>query len=1432
MNETDLTLVDYFAVIGLDKSSGLKPDPSLEFLAELSGNSGANERLPPLERSYEAKVLSHFPEKRRGFLFPQEIASLCMPKGLKFYTETKVPMDPQFHSFVIIREDGMRMNGCALTLYEEVRDESIRQAMYDLQMDHVKEIAAAESQSRAVFDSRTRQKPGTVSFGNHTMPRHISARRNNQKRTSYYDSTSKPIFVSKCIALLTRIPMVFTSEKILRSLADMIKPNFHSLPVPMESFIYWILHEVPLPVPGTTLQLNYSGIDLIVIRPSGIDLPFFDYPLQHVFNYISVEKFLKLFTCFLLEHQILLCSKYMERLMLVAESLANLVFPFRWQLTYVPILPYNQLKFIEAPVPYVMGLCYDDFIPDQIYQSNICILDIDNKKLDFPEDVPPFPKHRQLENDDGYETASQSPISEETQNYFQGLRLNQAVRDLMLNHFACLFYSYDSFLIGEGSTSRDSVVNFDKASFLSDQPDSFLPFLAAFLETQMFASFIDAKILSQFHSYDENIKVFDQKILQVRERLTAMKVQTPTIEKPADILLAEDSREVFCPLPISAIQMDYEVRQPRQLPGTSIRNYGGFFPEMDPRVFETNLEINSTHSPWKQQKQRQRTNSLFEESSLTPKNTPKKKSNEENKSREHWKFVEQLLKETKAKTKRMLVLKMGKEAVHLGHNDIGITGVEENTLVATFCDLLERVWAHGLKKKQGKSALWTHVLSHQEREKNPTSMKNIENSTNLTPEFLPVPKRAIEAFEKVEDPSQRDSTGSVTSAGLNELIESLRQLSKPLETEESTTDESLWSRSFLKAANFIADKLAQPEDIDQEGNNVKAKEPDFIAVDNGNYGEHSRTRRREPGGRPLPRSSSMTRFASWARNTIRDAASAVAGTNPRDMNGNQEIQKPQEKIDNESIRNQENEKSRTEMLPPPGNFAPHWSNESASSVPSSSASSAIGIPTGFNSGGSILSSPMKSRPRTTQDNKKRSLSRPRSPMEREKQLRPLPSHIAYDLKSVMEMSEIKTDIGCARAFVRLALERKLLHKHLKTIFSNEHLLQKLYRRYAFLRSEDEREQFLYHILSLNAVDFSCFTNTFIATKMQYEVLLVAGIDRFASASVWIMITGSLGNTSIINLPPNSLQFTFDILIRNNITGQTFRFNCGRWFGKGVDDGALERLLVAEVLPRETPEDEGPSTSSGSIFPLPLFFVLNLISGLGGTQKINLPMFTVLRRFSIFLTMVFEYFILRVTPPFSVKISVFLMIFGAFIAAIYDLAFDAYGYFLIMINDICTAANGVYVKKTLQDKDLGKWGLMYYNSLFMLGPLLVIATFSEDTVQVREFVAEGYFTSAVLLCFILSSICGFILNYSLVTCTHYNSALTTTCVGPIKNLFVTYVGMFSSGDYIFTWNNFIGVNISVIGSLLYTYVTFRTKAKPTSRLITVKPSEKKGLLASP
>ena len=44
--------------------------------------------------------------------------------------------------------------------------------------------------------------------------------------------------------------------------------------------------------------------------------------------------------------------------------------------------------------------------------------------------------------------------------------------------------------------------------------------------------------------------------------------------------------------------------------------------------------------------------------------------------------------------------KMGKEAVELGHGEVSRAGIEENTSIASLCDLLERIWNHGLNQRQ------------------------------------------------------------------------------------------------------------------------------------------------------------------------------------------------------------------------------------------------------------------------------------------------------------------------------------------------------------------------------------------------------------------------------------------------------------------------------------------------------------------------------------------------------------------------------------------------------------------------------------------------------------------------------------------------------------------------------------------------------------
>ena len=66
---------------------------------------------------------------------------------------------------------------------------------------------------------------------------------------------------------------------------------------------------------------------------------------------------------------------------------------------------------------------------------------------------------------------------------------------------------------------------------------------------------------------------------------------------------------------------------------------------------------------------------------------------------------------------------------------------------------------------------------------------------------------------------------------------------------------------------------------------------------------------------------------------------------------------------------------------------------------------------------------------------------------------------------------------------------------------------------------------------------------------------------------------------------------------------------------------------------------------------------NMLFGLGGTQELSLPMLTVLRRFSILMTMIGEFYILKIVADTKTQLSVYCMIFGAVIAALNDLAFN-------------------------------------------------------------------------------------------------------------------------------------------------------------------------------
>ncbi|XP_060770286.1 DENN domain-containing protein 5B isoform X1 [Neoarius graeffei] len=1084
----------YLVLCGLDTDTGLEPDALTALYQWLEADrqgrdpetvtAGENLDQSPLKRTFKSKVLAHYPESIDCNPFDQDAVNmLCMPKGLSFRTQ-KDSLTPKFHSFLITREDGSRTYGFVHTFYEEVTSTQIRSAMQTLHQMHHAEHASSHacpsssSSSSSSMDSLTSSSDDAESLS--------SACSVSQRCCSSlsYNAEQDTLYVSKALCLITPMPFMHACRRFLSQLHRAVTAR-QPPPLPLESYVHNVLYEVPLPPPGRSLKFHGVYEPIVCQRPGPTELPLADFPLGEAFRLLGVENLVQLFTCVLLEMQVLLYSQDYQRLMVVGEGITTLLFPFQWQHVYVPILPASLLHFLDAPVPYVMGLQSKEGTDrsklELPQEANLCFVDIDNHCLELPEDFPQFPNKAEfiqelsellLSYDLPLEggASSPAPISAQTRvtgtealrdlvddgrngnlpldvvDLLQGnptlerlqalakrtgvkvarleelvagqktlveenvgalrtgieeeelrnAKLNVQLREVFAARFVSMFADYEAFVIQNSPdleswlSNREQMHNFDKASFLSDQPEPNLPFLCRFIETQMFATFIDNKILSQWGEKEPLLRVFDGRI----EKARLYNVRAPSMRSSVYqrcTFLNESAQAIEQRL----MKIDHTAIHPHLLDmkiGQG-KYQQGFFPKLQSDVLASgptnnNRWCNRTGAaPRRRDWPRQQTDHLGLDNDLKEKCMQEARSLGKNLrqpklsdlspaviAQTNSKFVEGLLKECKMKTKRMLVEKMGREAVELGHGEANITGLEENTLIASLCDLLERIWSHGLQVKQGKSALWSHLRHYQDR------------------------------VEKMEQ-----------------------------QMESSVSNEQ--------------------------------------------------------------------------------------------------------------------EKRKAE--------------------------SSIGLPV-------------------------------------------LRVSVVQDMRHIQSMGEIKTDVGRARAWIRLSLEKKLLSQHLRQLLSNQAITKKLYKRYAFLRCEEEKEQFLFHLLSLNTVDYFCFTSVFTTIMIPYRAVIIP-IKKLSNAMTtsnpWLCVSGEVGDSGVMQIPKNVLEMTFDsafrahthlsipfkcqnlgklttvqlghdnagllakwlvdcVMVRNEITGHTYKFPCGRWLGKGVDDGSLERILIGELVAPCSEEEVG------------------------------------------------------------------------------------------------------------------------------------------------------------------------------------------------------------------------------------------------------------------
>lgn len=195
-----------------------------------------------------------------------------MPDGLLFKKNLK---DPQkaFHSFLITRENASRAYGSVVTFYEQVQDTKVLNTLEALQ----------------------------TSYRN--------ARRHslNSDHEHCFSRSEDTLFAAKCICFVTSKPIFRPCQAYLEQLYALTTGE-HTAALPLESYLYNVLYEVLPPPPGKTVRLKGPLGRVMWRMPSQSELPLCDYSLREFFELLGVRNVMRLFSCILLEHQILLKS--------------------------------------------------------------------------------------------------------------------------------------------------------------------------------------------------------------------------------------------------------------------------------------------------------------------------------------------------------------------------------------------------------------------------------------------------------------------------------------------------------------------------------------------------------------------------------------------------------------------------------------------------------------------------------------------------------------------------------------------------------------------------------------------------------------------------------------------------------------------------------------------------------------------------------------------------------------------------------------------------------------------------------------------------------------------------------------------------------------------------------------------------------------------
>ncbi|KAK9317347.1 AEX-3 domain-containing protein [Lipomyces starkeyi] len=346
----------------------------------------------PLARKIDAALLDIFPRdeaQTRGGL-PDYVPMFAFPDDIQIQVSDERPQS-SWHEFVLTNQKGEKRYGTCLTVWIPVPEsvaEAIEKSSEHWRLNNMSELDRefASSLSSRLVHERTKLSQLLTALSvideagdaderidinnNITMsderinmlvdllrPIRLGANINSETHCS-------AMWIPRVYGLLSRD--VYSGSFRLEWLKALLhgeivsgrrEPGWLQNRVPMEYAVSQLLAEPLMITEGFQVRVDIGGTVLYARRHAANEIPGSrDTDLYPLFRCLSIMSIIELLEAVLAEARIIFVSSDLAMLTSAAAAITALIFPFKWQSVYIPVLPARLVSCLEMPVPYIIGL--------------------------------------------------------------------------------------------------------------------------------------------------------------------------------------------------------------------------------------------------------------------------------------------------------------------------------------------------------------------------------------------------------------------------------------------------------------------------------------------------------------------------------------------------------------------------------------------------------------------------------------------------------------------------------------------------------------------------------------------------------------------------------------------------------------------------------------------------------------------------------------------------------------------------------------------------------------------------------------------------------------------------------------------------------------------------------------------------------------------